>query len=64
MVYDVWFSRVGNYLYAAVSAPGEPPMSAPHKVSSVKKALEALKIAGHTVSSVGICPADMLGIDF
>lgn len=63
MKYDVWFCRHQGQLYSVCTAPGEAPETPPRKVSTAARTLDLLKANGHTVTQVGICTPDMIGIE-
>lgn len=59
---EIWFSRLNDHLYFAVSRDGEPPHHV-QRVQSVRHVFCHARAKGLEINQVGIVPPDMLGLE-
>lgn len=59
--HEIWFSRLEDKLFFAVSRNGEPP-GRPKRVQNAAVVLQEAKKKRLNVTQVGIVPPDMLGL--
>lgn len=60
---DVWFARYEDSLWAVTTRPGQAPTHEPHEVLSAAGTLRRIRERGHTITQVGICDPEMIGLD-
>ena len=60
---DLWFSRYEGKLFFVFCEADEAPQFMPNETPSVHKVIQHAKENGYTLSSVGILPPEMLGLE-